>query len=640
MKNINNMIKEFLKAAGCKTEEELMKKYPTEESFFTSFPGLKKMALGGQSSPTITPQDRMAWERMQSEAARQGYLGNDHNRQPGREFMQKHGVNPDMLSAYQQDFQQFSQTDPSRISYKDELSKVDNFYGHRTAKQRYRQHQYVTYKGDKEVSNFRTGTEPISKQEWDNRIGYNTPATSSTTTTNTGGSTDSGMGFPLHDWNSRTARQSAGNNQRTVRPKPTLESQGFLSKEEAIAAKKARKNNPDNWYLKKGGTYNMGVYFEPGGVYDPWQAINPNDPNTMNQVNQPVQDAMAGTIPVNNFGNNQTISPDALGNPDYMQPQSGPTPQPNAQRHGWGATMGAIGGVQTAKLALAESIAGAVDNKKNQKRMQKYMQQQGSSDVLYSGTAQNTAGNKGDYVTTGSAYGQYRPQQANPYSPAGMYGQMYYPGMELGGIPYAEMGMEMDMNTFDVESINKALTKGLDFSGMGMKPPGGQGMEMLENTGGSDDDFTKDIVHHESRGNYKAQNPNSSAAGKYQFLWNTWGGKIKSVTGVSSKKEFLNNPEAQDAFYGWYVENEMKPAVSRLKRYNKKGLSDAQLSKLYHFKGEGGAKQWLTTGVDATAKNNENIPSYIGMEEGGEYELTEEQIHQILADGGEIEFLD
>lgn len=124
--------------------------------------------------------------------------------------------------------------------------------------------------------------------------------------------------------------------------------------------------------------------------------------------------------------------------------------------------------------------------------------------------------------------------------------------------------------------------------------------------------FTDDIVSKESGGNYKATNPNSSAAGKYQFLWNTWGNKIADFTGVQSKQEFLNNPQAQDSFYNdYYLPQELLPAVKRLKS---KGfdMDTDTLAKLVHFRGEKGAYDYLTGRVgDKPESYNMSISQYI-----------------------------
>lgn len=133
--------------------------------------------------------------------------------------------------------------------------------------------------------------------------------------------------------------------------------------------------------------------------------------------------------------------------------------------------------------------------------------------------------------------------------------------------------------------------------------------------------FTDDIVRKESRGNYKATNPNSSAAGKYQFLWDTWGKEIKNVTGVSSKQKFLNNPQAQDAFYNdYYVPNKMLPAVDRIKRKTGTNMSSEQLAKLYHFRGEQGALDYVSGKLeDKPEKYNSSISDYIKQYGGTAY---------------------
>jgi hypothetical protein len=114
------------------------------------------------------------------------------------------------------------------------------------------------------------------------------------------------------------------------------------------------------------------------------------------------------------------------------------------------------------------------------------------------------------------------------------------------------------------------------------------------NSGGNSNSFTDDIVRKESGGNYRAVNPNSSAAGKYQFLWGTWGDEISQFTGVKSKQEFLNNPEAQDKFYNeYYLPEELLPAVKRLKKQGF-NLDTDSLAKLVHFRGEKGAVDYLT----------------------------------------------
>lgn len=140
----------------------------------------------------------------------------------------------------------------------------------------------------------------------------------------------------------------------------------------------------------------------------------------------------------------------------------------------------------------------------------------------------------------------------------------------------------------------------------------------------ADDGFKSWISDKESGGNYQAQNPNSTAAGKYQFLWGLrpgkgWQDEIKKVTGVQSKEEFLNNPKAQEDFMGYYEDHTLNPAVAALQQYNTEKYSEKQLKGLIHFKGVKGAKDWLTSKVDKTSKGNSSIEKYIGTPENTIY---------------------
>lgn len=133
--------------------------------------------------------------------------------------------------------------------------------------------------------------------------------------------------------------------------------------------------------------------------------------------------------------------------------------------------------------------------------------------------------------------------------------------------------------------------------------------------------FTDDIVRKESGGNYKATNPHSSAAGKYQFLWGTWGKDIENFTGIKSKQEFLNSPKAQDSFYhNYYIPKKLIPAVSRIRKQTNTSLSNEQLAKLYHFRGEQGAIDYLEGKIsDKPEAYNSSISDYIKQYGGTSY---------------------
>lgn len=136
----------------------------------------------------------------------------------------------------------------------------------------------------------------------------------------------------------------------------------------------------------------------------------------------------------------------------------------------------------------------------------------------------------------------------------------------------------------------------------------------------------KEISSVESQGNYKATNPNSTATGKYQFLWSSWGDSIKKVTGVKSQQEFLNNPQAQEKYYSFYETNFLLPEVNKIKSEVKTNLSTAQLAKLVHFRGEKGARDYLKGEVsDKPEAYNMSISKYIGSKQTGGIAVTPEE---------------
>lgn len=135
----------------------------------------------------------------------------------------------------------------------------------------------------------------------------------------------------------------------------------------------------------------------------------------------------------------------------------------------------------------------------------------------------------------------------------------------------------------------------------------------LPNTSGG---ATEHIVAKESGGRYDAMSPNSSATGKYQFLWGTHGKRIQKLTGVKTREEFANNPQAQEDYYSHYINTEVKPQISKFK----KGLSqyfpnitDDQIIAAYHFAGPGNLQNAIKTGNfdKALDANGTSILSYI-----------------------------
>lgn len=128
--------------------------------------------------------------------------------------------------------------------------------------------------------------------------------------------------------------------------------------------------------------------------------------------------------------------------------------------------------------------------------------------------------------------------------------------------------------------------------------------------------FKDKIAVRESGGKYTAQSPNSSAVGKYQFLWNTWGEDIKKRTGVRSKEEFKGNPMAQEEFFSYYDKTTLTPQANKYINKVKKYIPNVDIEDvktMLHFAGAGNLEKAIKTGnfnkpLDA---NGTSILSYL-----------------------------
>lgn len=198
-----------------------------------------KMQSGGY--PPLTFQERDAWERMQSAARQQGFLGSEHNRQPGVDFMRQQGIDPARLPAYQADFQNFASSDPSRIRYGQQgLSNVDAFYGPKTAQQRYTKYQ-VLHNGQEVFAPSTNVEGSVAAANAAMAKGFEN------------------YGKPEANINYRAPEAPV----TPMTPRATgLAATGFPTREEAIAKYKARKASgqelPSNYFTGKGsGDYSI-----------------------------------------------------------------------------------------------------------------------------------------------------------------------------------------------------------------------------------------------------------------------------------------------------------------------------------------------------------------------------------------------
>ena len=199
---------------------------------------------------------------------------------------------------------------------------------------------------------------------------------------------------------------------------------------------------------KGSGTYNAGVYFAPGGQYNPFGF---NTPNT--KINY---DTQVSLYPGSSQGAFSTFQ-------GSDAPQDGTTPQDSPwmksmlnkitndkidfsvaptkpKKNRFGKTMGNIATGLDLGINLAGIASNIYDQTKQKKDFDKYMQSKMSTMGQYGALANTVNSSKGDYSVTGSTYGQFRPDQMGQFSNAGMYNGVYYPGMAMYGAEMMQVG--------------------------------------------------------------------------------------------------------------------------------------------------------------------------------------------------------
>lgn len=258
---------------------------------------------------------------------------------------------------------------------------------------------------------------------------------------------------------------------------------------------------------------------------------------------------------------------------------------------------------------------------------------------------------RGNYGVGPTDYGLFRPDQMGVKSPEGQYngGRFFQIG---GSNAETEEYMVPSIDTFSESSLVNPMDFMQQQQPMQMQmtapqqisTPPVQSMEV--NIKPASVALKEQIAIRESGGNYKALPKKkdgslaSSAAGKYQFLWNTHGKKIAELTGVNSKQQFLNSPEAQEKYFDYWNASTLTPYAQKIKQqYNPKQSLD-QLKMMIHFSGAQGAMDYFAKGTVTRDAFGTTNSSYVGqMEAGGEYDLTADQIMQIKAMGGDVEFM-
>jgi len=145
--------------------------------------------------------------------------------------------------------------------------------------------------------------------------------------------------------------------------------------------------------------------------------------------------------------------------------------------------------------------------------------------------------------------------------------------------------------------------------------------------------FRSDIMRIESAGDASAINPESGATGKYQFMPRYWDEKAQERMGKSIREL---TPEEQDQFFKIYYEEDVMPAVRKIRAEGKNGpYSDRAIAGMIHRSGEPGARDFLATGKDKFegVQGNDNILDYLAKM-GGKTRTGSGSSSSALASGG------
>jgi hypothetical protein len=208
------------------------------------------MQSGGYNP--MTPQQRDAWNRQQVAARQQGFIGNQHSREPGNQFMQSQGMDPNQLGAYQADLLEQRNTSPwgkragayMTPGAERDFSPADSHYGKDTAREMYLNYnvQGKPFGTDWKAATAYSGQLEAARQnEWQN------------------------FGKPQANINYRGADAIYPENriaEAPTTPKPTgLAATGFPTREEAISKYQTRKASgqelPSNYFLKGNPDYSI-----------------------------------------------------------------------------------------------------------------------------------------------------------------------------------------------------------------------------------------------------------------------------------------------------------------------------------------------------------------------------------------------
>ena len=312
---------------------------------------------------------------------------------------------------------------------------------------------------------------------------------------------------------------------------------------------------------------------------------------------QPGMDKILGTFKPNNdiF---QSYKPMGL-NPNFPIPEKKTSNNPSSSGLSDAMSIFNFG------LTGANMLVDAIGNKRRQNEFNRSFR----NSLLTPTATPPTSGSRGDYTVN---EGFFRPDEMQPPN-KGMFANPYYGQYDLGG------GIETvrEINTPD------PIIDAPELDAFPLPEMSGEmssyNVEVFSNTKEPAELSSplKDLIsQRESGGDYKALPKKkdgtlaSSAAGKYQFLWNTHKKDIEKLTGIKTKQQFLDTPEAQEKYFEYWDKNTLTPAAKRIKSELGVSMPLNSIKMKVHFAGAQGAYDYFKTGKETVDAFGTTTSSY------------------------------
>jgi hypothetical protein len=376
---------------------------------------------------------------------------------------------------------------------------------------------------------------------------------------------------------------------------------------------------PEAQMMKGGGTFSGNTYYQDGGDspalwHSEWNEDEFNPYNEQNLDNT-VQNDIAKQA------NKKPKRDPNKGLKDYLAINTG--------------------------LDMTTGLINQFNNRNRDREMTAFMQRQGMADNLFPVTGGNFSGSQGNYAVTGSGYGQFRPDQMGAKSPDGMYNGMFYPQMRDGGNfadryevasfdALSDATLSRNNNAFlETPAENTASPTGaLTIKNVKVNDTAKSAYDYYVNERNLQPHIAAGIIgnlYQESKLKTTAVEKGNTGNGRGIAQWDVrdrWKGLLNWA--ANSGRDPYNLQTQLD--YVLEEPGEGKKALKKLKATTTPEQAAIVFGRTYERPSEKHANWNYRASVASKLYNQQ-------FKNGGEYELTADEIMTIRANGGEIEFL-